>query len=143
MSSRCLQPALVLQNGEWRYFSCRRCANCIKGRKSDYVGRMLLETADADAAFFMTLTFAPGEAGAKEFVTEDVQRFMKRLRSQYARQSARAGFLGEKIQTPARASSKRSANVEAHAYGSRAQGSIYRPAEAAISRRSGALHAIR
>lgn len=111
MSSRCLQPVLVLQHGEWRHFSCRRCRNCIKGRKSDYVGRMCLETRQAAHTLFATVTYASGEPGADKFVVRDTQLFMKRLRQKYARDARRNGFVGEVIQTPPRKIAKRREDV--------------------------------
>lgn len=82
---RCLQPIMVRTNGnEWAPRSCRRCVNCIKGRKSDHVGRMLLEAEGAGSTFMATLTYGPDHPGAAAFSLDDVQKFMKRLRWEYA-----------------------------------------------------------
>lgn len=107
MTARCVQPVLVLVGNEWRRFSCRQCENCRKGRKSDYVGRLLLEAQYADATFAFTNTYRPGEPGAEVFQPEDVQKFFRKLRDQYRAFCKKVGYLGPEITTPARSSKRR------------------------------------
>jgi hypothetical protein len=61
--------------------ACGRCLRCQARDKRDTAGRAAAEAyLAADVAVF-TLTYADGHEGAKEFVTEDRQNFLKRLRA--------------------------------------------------------------
>lgn len=59
---------------------CGRCRDCIAIKKRDVAGRAAAEAAVAAQVVVWTLTYRDGEAGAQDFVLQDRQRFMQRIR---------------------------------------------------------------
>ena len=77
----CKSRAHYVHEGEIFDRACGRCGFCIARDLQDATGRAAAEAALAEEVSFWTLTYAPGHAGASEFVTKDRQKFMYRVRS--------------------------------------------------------------
>lgn len=84
------------QNDLGQTFACRKCDDCIKTRKADWVCRAMAETAMTHQTYGFTLTYRDDPLGgkpdgAKLFIYPHVQTFLKQLRESYFRQHQARG----------------------------------------------------
>lgn len=82
----CSEPPTIDGNT----FACRRCNDCIKARKNDWVARCMAEKAMSGEAIAIEFTYRNNPDGsepdaAKAFRYEDVKAFFRRLREAYFR----------------------------------------------------------
>lgn len=83
----CNRPYEYEFESEARLRDCGRCPRCTARKKRDVAGRCAAEAYTSAEVVAWTLTYRPGEAGAVDFVTEDRQRFLKRVRDWLYRQA--------------------------------------------------------
>lgn len=81
---------------EGETIACRKCNECITARKNDWVARAMAEKATSKQSVAIGLTYRDKDTGEKPdaavvFRYDDVQRFLKRLRSAYERQYQKTG----------------------------------------------------
>lgn len=85
----CPVPVFYEHQGEVWKRECGNCPRCVARKKRDTAGRAAAEAATAAEVVVWTLTYAPGHAGAVDFVTKDRQDWLKRLRDWLYRQARR------------------------------------------------------
>lgn len=85
--AKCLTPYSKRSDktGEFQYFPCGRCPDCLKRRVSGWSYRLRKEGQRSDTAYFITLTYDTNHVpiSGRGFMTlkkSDVQKFFKRLR---------------------------------------------------------------
>lgn len=81
----CPSPVIYQYQSEARQRACGHCARCIAKKKRDVAGRCAAEAYSAAEVVVWTLTYRDGEPGAVDFVANDRQKFMKRLRDELVR----------------------------------------------------------
>ena len=62
--------------------ACRNCRQCRKNRVNDLVGRCIAEQTRSKQTYAITLTYKGDGPGTAYLRYEDVQKFVKRLRSE-------------------------------------------------------------
>lgn len=83
----CSEPPTIDGNT----FACRRCNECIKARKNDWVARCMAEKSTSGEAVAIELTYRNNADGsmpeaAQAFRYKDVEAFFNRLRQAYFRE---------------------------------------------------------
>ena len=105
----CDVPVAYDAQGEMWIRDCGHCPRCVARKKRDVAGRCAAEAYTSAEVVVWTLTCKPGEPGALEFVTEDRQRFLKRVRDWLVREARR------KVGAPKRSPKGAAAHVRAGA----------------------------
>lgn len=85
----CAQPFVYEFEGELRKRACGYCKGCMARAKRDRAARAAAEAATSAEVLGFTLTYRTGEPGARDFVVQDAQRFMYRLRARLFSEACR------------------------------------------------------
>lgn len=85
--NNCLTPSLkVTDKGTRSFGACGKCSNCLKRRRAQWIGRLLLEHAWTEqqygkgSSIFLTLTYNEENLGPMKLEKSDLQKFFKRFR---------------------------------------------------------------
>lgn len=92
---RCRQQFEYEYQGDVRKRDCGQCAHCHARMKRDIVARAAAEAITSAEVVVFTLTYAPGHAGADDFVIKDISDFLKRERSRQFREARRRLGIGK------------------------------------------------
>lgn len=84
----CPKPVIYEFQSEAYTRDCGYCPRCIAAKKRDVSGRCAAEAYTSAEVVVWTLTYKPGEPGALDFVVDDRQRFLKRVRDWLHRHAA-------------------------------------------------------